>query len=561
MKQIVFVVIFCVVNSACSKAKQGFNAEIHQDVLENIYEEAVTNGRAVYSFWEQYSAVNFAEYGFYGDITIDGTVEKGQRNSIQQGRQLFTVATWYRVGVQSETAALIAYNQFRYLIEAFHDPENKEFYIDDVDKPNKSPNRRLYNNSFAIYGLTHYYLAFHDHPNETYREAAHEALAIAIECFKAMDQRAHDADYLGYQQIPVNGLADNEMRLDGGDKEANTHIHIMEALTSLYEAWLLRNNSVRDILPPEAYAYAEENLLPRLDEILVDVVAGRFCVEDGERAYCRTEFTRDWTLVNDRFFSFAHDIETAWLFMEALRVMGTEVSNREAVVSMAKKLIHTVFEHGLIQEDNGYASIALGRIPDYSVYSDNKDWWQHFEAIAGLYYGARIVESEELQARYLNRILDLFTYLDEGGLKVVLDEGVWEYRWHNRLANEWKAGYHTVRALLFVKEWIEEDLPVMSTRTGYDNEKNQPVQWSLGQNYPNPFNPSTRIPYTLKDAANVTLEIYDVTGRKVRSYGQGYQNPGKHTLEFSAHKLPTGIYVYMISAGTFSKSRIMTFLR
>jgi len=451
---ILWATIFCI--AICSSAQAQINPDSHRALLNPIHEWMIVNSNSVFTFWDEKSAINNARNGFYGNIDVDGTISIGQRNSIQQGRQLFTIAIWYRFMDQSEDVALTAYNQLQYFLETFHDPEGGEFFIQEDHKPDNKT-RRIYNSSFAIYGLSHYFMAFHDHDNELYRNAANEALNIALKCFVAMDKRTHDAAYLGYQQIPVDDLAQNEIPLDGGDKEANTHLHIMEALTSLYEAWKPAKQSMQNKLSSDDYSYVESQLQKRLDEMLVDVMVNRFCTERDEYAYCRTEFTRDWTLVNDQVFSFAHDIENAWLFMEALRVLGDEVSDQEAVTTMAEKLIHTVFSHGMEPVDNGYASIALGNISDLSVSSDNKDWWQHFEAFAGLYMGARLSSSNEQQHAYLKRLMDILTYLDEGDLIVRFSDNMWEYRWENTLAGPWKAGYHSLRAMVFVKQWIEED--------------------------------------------------------------------------------------------------------
>jgi cellobiose epimerase len=571
MKYLVMPVVLILTTVSDVLAQSGFDAEHHRQQREEIQDWMHVNSRAVFTFWNEKAAINKAEDGFYGDINLQGVTSRGQRNSIQQGRQLFTVSIWYRLGGHSGTAAETdqiaetAYNQFRYFIRDFHDHDGGEFYINDFHKPDNS-GRRLYNNSFAIYGLAHYYLAFRNHDHELYRDAAVEALAIALETFSAMDRRAHDTDYQGYQQVPVGELAANEVRLDGGDKEINTHMHIMEALTSLYEAWLLGGDDLASILPAETYAYITTHLHERLDEMLVDVIVKRFCLERDEFAICRTEFDRDWTLVNNVYFSYAHDIETAWLLLEALRVMGDEVSDTDAVLSMAGKLIHTVYTYGFQQVGNGYALVARGNISDLSVRGDWKDWWQHFEAFTGLYQGARLSTSTEHQAAYLLRLRQVLTYLDESGIKVAFGNDMWEYRWNtsgnNTLANEWKAGYHTLRAMLFVQEWIREDIDNIPTGIA-DSQPGQPRDIRLGRNYPNPFNPETVITYELPVAGNVRLEIFDITGRSITLLADGVKPAGHHTATFFAGGagLTSGIYLYRLTAGKETITRKMMLVK
>ncbi|MEX0686147.1 MAG: AGE family epimerase/isomerase [Balneolales bacterium] len=556
MKYILFILI-ALISEDPALAQIHYDAEDHREQLESIHEWMTINSQAVFNFWNEKSAINNAEDGFYGDINIRGHSFKGQRNSIQQARQLFTISVWYRLGEPSVNDALTAYNQFRYFIRDFHDPEGGEFFIEDIHKEENVPDRRLYNNSFAIYGLAHYFLAFRDHEEDIYRKAAREALAIAFDTFIAMDLRAHDDEYLGYQQIPINGLAENEVRLDGGDKEINTHLHIMEALTTLYEAWSLDDEVMKSELTSEQIDYLDDHLYTRLEEILVDVIVNRFCMEKGEYAYCRTEFERDWTLANDTYLNFAHDIETAWLFLEALRVMGDKASDPEPVITMAEKLIKTVYTYGFEQVESGYASVAQGNISDFSIRNDTKNMWQQFEAFAGLYHGVRLSESKDRQLAYLTRLTEVLSYI--GGIKVTFNDTMWEFPQGNNLADEWKGGYHTLRALLFVKEWIEQDLDIETTSSL--NMPDQPREFRLNQNYPNPFNPSTRITYELEQSDDVLLEVFDIQGRSVALLENGYKLAGQNTSDFYAKHLAGGIYIYRLTSGSDVISRKMILLK
>ncbi len=70
--------------------------------------------------------------------------------------------------------------------------------------------------------------------------------------------------------------------------------------------------------------------------------------------------------------------------------------------------------------------------------------------------------------------------------------------------------------------------------------------------YPNPFNPSTTISYTLPEAGKVLLSVYDVNGRLVSSLVDGYRETGTHEATFDASNLPSGIYIYRLTAGEFN---------
>ena len=74
-------------------------------------------------------------------------------------------------------------------------------------------------------------------------------------------------------------------------------------------------------------------------------------------------------------------------------------------------------------------------------------------------------------------------------------------------------------------------------------------KYELHQNYPNPFNPSTSISYSIADAGHVYLVIYNLLGKEVAILVNKVQQPGKYTVQFSAHNLPSGVYFYKIRTG------------
>jgi hypothetical protein len=82
--------------------------------------------------------------------------------------------------------------------------------------------------------------------------------------------------------------------------------------------------------------------------------------------------------------------------------------------------------------------------------------------------------------------------------------------------------------------------------------ENVPQVTSLNANYPNPFNPITQIKYTLAENVRVVITIYDVLGREVKTVVDEVQAPGYKTVEFDAGNLPSGVYFYRLTAGTFT---------
>ena len=88
-----------------------------------------------------------------------------------------------------------------------------------------------------------------------------------------------------------------------------------------------------------------------------------------------------------------------------------------------------------------------------------------------------------------------------------------------------------------------------------------PNAFQLYQSYPNPFNPSTQIPFDVKEAVSVTLKIYDIIGREVRTLIQRRMEPGRYEARFESSLLSSGIYFYEISMGDFHQVKKMILLR
>jgi len=97
--------------------------------------------------------------------------------------------------------------------------------------------------------------------------------------------------------------------------------------------------------------------------------------------------------------------------------------------------------------------------------------------------------------------------------------------------------------------------------TGIDNEPSAPQLFALLQNYPNPFNASTTISYTLPHESDVTLDIYDILGRKVQTLYNGAQQAGTHSVVFNADEFASGVYFYRLTAGEFRQCERMILIK
>ena len=90
---------------------------------------------------------------------------------------------------------------------------------------------------------------------------------------------------------------------------------------------------------------------------------------------------------------------------------------------------------------------------------------------------------------------------------------------------------------------------------------NLPKSFALGQNYPNPFNPTTTINYDIPARSYVTLVVYDILGRRVETLVNGEKHPGHYEVTFDASRLPSGVYLYRLQAGSFTSVRKMILVK
>jgi len=88
-----------------------------------------------------------------------------------------------------------------------------------------------------------------------------------------------------------------------------------------------------------------------------------------------------------------------------------------------------------------------------------------------------------------------------------------------------------------------------------------PSDFALEQNYPNPFNPSTNIRFSLPEANQVTLKVYDMLGQEVVTLVNEFINAGSYEVTFDASNLPTGIYTYSLTAGDFQSVKKMMLIK
>lgn len=100
-----------------------------------------------------------------------------------------------------------------------------------------------------------------------------------------------------------------------------------------------------------------------------------------------------------------------------------------------------------------------------------------------------------------------------------------------------------------------------STLTSIGDMANLPGKSFLAQNYPNPFNANTIIRYSLSKQAKVTIDLFDILGKKIETLEQGFKQAGNYQAIWDANKQPSGIYFYRINVDDYSESHRMVLLK
>jgi hypothetical protein len=88
-----------------------------------------------------------------------------------------------------------------------------------------------------------------------------------------------------------------------------------------------------------------------------------------------------------------------------------------------------------------------------------------------------------------------------------------------------------------------------------------PKVYSLEQNFPNPFNPSTKIRYSVPQSSSVVVKIFDILGNEIKTLLNEEKSVGSYEITWYAENLPSGIYFYIIQAGSFVETKKMVLLR
>tara|TARA_R110000868_G_scaffold408293_3_gene690940 strand:- start:217 stop:2589 length:2373 start_codon:yes stop_codon:yes gene_type:complete len=115
-------------------------------------------------------------------------------------------------------------------------------------------------------------------------------------------------------------------------------------------------------------------------------------------------------------------------------------------------------------------------------------------------------------------------------------------------------------ALTWLREYVTtSEVGVSNEDEGDDNSA--PSEFKLSQNYPNPFNPSTQIEYQVSSNSNVSINVYDITGRLVQTLVNKTHSAGSYTVNFNASALSTGMYFYELRSDTYREIKKMMLIK
>ena len=363
--------------------------------------------------------------GFRGAIDQQMNIQKDSpRGALLTSRILWTFSAAYRRYHDPEYLEMARW-AYRDQMENFRDREHGGLFwsITPDGKP-LDAHKQIYGQVFGLYALSEYYRATGEPP----------ALAEAISIYRLVDQHAHDARDRGYfdtltrEWQPQKNTGQTLLGPGEAPKSQNSHIHIMEAFTSLLRVW------------PDAGLRARERELIEL--MLTRIV--------DERTHHLVLFMKaDWTPIGEEF-SYGHDIELSWLLVEAADVLG-DPALIARVRPVALAIARTTAAEG-VDTDGGIVNEGNAR----GWTNTNKDWWPQAEAAVGFlnayqlsgdpkFFAATVRTWNFIDAKFVDRLHgDWYESLKRDGTPLP-----------RMKLSVWKCPYHNSRSCLELIERLE----------------------------------------------------------------------------------------------------------
>ncbi|OUJ70396.1 AGE family epimerase/isomerase [Hymenobacter crusticola] len=317
------------------------------------FQQELTN---ILTYWATY--VPDPEHGgFYGQLNNDSQPNPlAPKGAVLNARILWTFAAAYNHEPRADYLAL-AQRAYQYFVTHFLDAEFGGVYwsVDYKGQP-LDCKKQVYALAFSIYGLAEYYQASGDA----------DALKHAQALYHTIEAHSFDAERGGYFEAHARDwqpLAD--LRLSAKDanekKSMNTHLHVLEAYTTLYRVW------------PNA------GLRQQLKALLVNFTDH---IIDADTSHLHLFFDENWRPKPDAI-SVGHDVEAAWLLLEAAEVLQEPElikQFRQLAVQLAAGATEGLAPDG---------SLLYEREFDGHWVAD-RHWWVQAEAVVGFYNAYQI---------------------------------------------------------------------------------------------------------------------------------------------------------------------------
>jgi len=340
---------------------------------------------------------------------------------------------------------------FRFLKDVMWDKKSGGFY-QLVDRQGNVKNgdstKTAYGNSFAIFALAAYYKVSGDT----------SALSLAKKAFMWLEKGSHDPNLLGYFQhlkrngTPIQRPADTPIGSDLGYKDQNSSIHLLEAFTELYSVW---PDSLVKVRLNEMLVLIRDTIVTPKGSLTL------FLLPDWKPVSFK-DSSRQTILDNAKLdhISFGHDVETAFLMIEASEVLG--LNNDTITHRIAKKMIDHSLRNGWDDTIGGFydEGYYFRDEPGITIIRDSKNWWAQAEGMNTLLLMAELYPKDEMQ--YMDKFEKQWTYCNTqlidhefgdwyaGGLdkqpemKTALKGHIW------------KGNYHQFRSLMHCVERLKK---------------------------------------------------------------------------------------------------------
>ncbi|WP_044205686.1 AGE family epimerase/isomerase [Flammeovirga sp. OC4] len=400
------------------------------DSFKTALEKELTDG--ILKYWSE-QTIDHKNGGFYGQISYDNKVNaEADKGAIMHARILWTFASAYRQLGDQKYLEICDY-AYAYIKANFLDEKNGGvFWMVDYLGNKVDGKKQIYANAFVIYAFSEYAMA----------KGIVEPLELALNIFQDIEEHSFDQELNGYfEAYTEEWVLMEDLRLSEKDKNEkktnNTHLHILEAYTTLYIA--TKNQKVGQQL---------RNLI----ELFLDKIL------DTDTYHFKLFFDEKWTLKSDEI-SYGHDIEGAWLIQEAAVALGDDAL-LEKVKEVAVKIAEVTLAEGIAEDG------AIVNEGDPSGITDtDRHWWPQIEAMVGFINAYENSENEV----YLQAAHRLWKYTEAHLINKEFGEWWWRVD-ENNIPNleedkvgPWKAPYHNGRACIEGIKRLEKIQQVQTT--------------------------------------------------------------------------------------------------